>query len=45
MSDWKEQALSLAKDGKLSWRKMAKQLSVPKSTLSDFLRKVRCEER
>ena len=39
MSDWKEQALSLAKDGKLSWRKMAKQLGVPKSTLSDFLRK------
>ena len=39
MSDWKEQALLLAKDGKLSWRKMAKQLGVPKSTLSDFLRK------
>ena len=38
MSDWKEQALLLAKDGKLSWRKMAKQLGVPKSTVSDFLR-------
>ena len=39
MSDWKEQALLLAKDGKLSWRQIGKQLGVPKSTLSDFLRK------
>ena len=39
MSGWKEQALLLAKDGKLSWRQIGKQLGVPKSTLSDFLRK------
>lgn len=37
--NWKNEALELAKSGK-SWRKVAKQLGVSKSTVSDFLRKV-----
>lgn len=36
-SGWKEEALHLAKDG-LSWRKIAKRLNVPRSTISDYLR-------
>lgn len=38
MSDWKEKALELAKTGK-SWRKIADELDIAKSTISDFLRK------
>lgn len=37
MSDWKQQAVELAKTG-LSWRKIAIKLGVPKSTCSDHLR-------
>lgn len=36
--DWKSEAVELAKDG-LSWRKIARQLGVSKSTCSDWLRK------
>lgn len=36
--NWKENALSLSKEG-LSWREIARQLNVAKSTVSDFLRK------
>lgn len=36
--DWKQQAIELAKTGK-SWRKIAEQLDVSKSTVSDYLRK------
>ena len=39
MSEWKEQSVQLAKEG-LSWRKIAKRLDVPKSTMSDWLRKM-----
>jgi len=37
MSDWKQQAVELAKSG-LSWRKIANQLGKSKSTVSDWLR-------
>ena len=37
MTDWKQQAVELAKTG-LSWRKIAIKLGVPKSSCSDFLR-------
>lgn len=36
--NWKEQALHLATTTTISWRAIAKQLGVPKSTVSDFLR-------
>lgn len=36
--DWKTQAVALALTG-MSWRKVAKELSVSKSTCSDYLRK------
>lgn len=36
--NWKEQAIELAKTGK-SWRKVAEQIGVSKSTVSDYLRK------
>lgn len=36
--NWKVEALTLAKTGK-SWRKIAKELEVSKSTVSDYLRK------
>lgn len=38
MSDWKVEAIELAKTGK-SWRKVADLLGVSKSTVSDYLRK------
>ena len=37
MNEWKSEALNLASEGK-SWRKIAKLLNKPKSTVSDFLR-------
>ena len=43
MSDWKESAVALAKEG-LSWRAIARELEVPRSTCSDFLRKVFAEK-
>lgn len=36
--NWKQQAIELAKTGK-TWRKIAEQLGVSKSTVSDYLRK------
>lgn len=36
--NWKQQAIELAKTGK-SWRKIAEQLDMSKSTVSDYLRK------
>ena len=39
MTDWKTKALEMAKEG-LSWRKIADVLNEPKSTVSDYLRKV-----
>lgn len=36
--NWKDEAIELAKTGK-SWRKVAEQIGVSKSTVSDFLRK------
>ena len=36
--DWKEKAVELAKQG-MSWRKVARELDVPRTTVSDFLRK------
>lgn len=39
MSDWKEKAQEIALTGK-SWRKIAQELGVSKSTVSDYLRKV-----
>lgn len=38
MIEWKDKAIALAKEG-YSWRKIAKMLSIPKSTVSDALRK------
>ena len=38
MTDWKVEAIELAKNGK-SWRKVADLLGVSKSTVSDYLRK------
>ena len=38
MIEWKDKAIALAKEG-CSWRKIAKMLSIPKSTVSDALRK------
>lgn len=37
--DWKSQALTLARTG-MSWRKVAEKIDKPRSTVSDFLRKV-----
>lgn len=37
--NWKKEALALAVEGKLSWRKIARKLNKPKSTVSDYLRK------
>tara|TARA_B110000503_G_scaffold67537_1_gene105765 strand:+ start:183 stop:1094 length:912 start_codon:yes stop_codon:yes gene_type:complete len=42
MSGWQTQAIKLHKEG-VSWRKIARLLSVPKSTVSDFLRDRRVE--
>ncbi len=39
MSNWKEKAVDLAKEG-ISWRKIARELNISKSTCSDYLRKV-----
>lgn len=39
MSDWKVEAEQLARQGK-SWRRIAEHLEQPKSTVSDYLRKV-----
>lgn len=41
--DWKEEAEQLARQG-LSWRAIAVELGEPKSTVSDYLRKVFSEE-
>lgn len=38
MSDWKESAIALAKEG-MSWRAIARELGAPRSTVSDLLRK------
>lgn len=38
MNTWQQQAISLAQEGK-SWRKIAKEINVPRSTVSDMLRK------
>ena len=38
-NNWKEKAIRMAIDTELSWRKIAKKLGVPKSTVSDLLRK------
>lgn len=38
MNSWLQEAISLAESG-MSWRKVARKLSVPKSTVSDALRK------
>jgi hypothetical protein len=38
-TNWKSSALELAQTGTLSWREIAEQLKVPKSTVSDFLRR------
>jgi hypothetical protein len=38
MSDWKVEAIALAKTGK-SWRKVAELIGEPRSTVSDYLRK------
>lgn len=40
MKDWKEEALRLATETDMSWRKIAKKLGVPKSSVSDHLRAV-----
>lgn len=37
--DWKSEALTLARTG-MSWRKIAEKIDKPRSTVSDFLRKV-----
>lgn len=37
--DWEHSAVALAMTGVMSWREIAKVLEVPKSTVSDFLRK------
>lgn len=37
LNNWKDKALELAQTG-ISWRKIAKELSVPRSTVSDWLR-------
>lgn len=37
--DWKSEALTLARTG-MSWRKVAEKIDKPRSTVSDFLRKV-----
>lgn len=39
MSDWRESAIALAREG-MSWRAIARELGVPRSTVSDYLRKV-----
>ena len=39
MSDWKEQAIELAKTTSMSWREIGRKLGVAKSSVSDFLRK------
>lgn len=40
MSDWKVAAEALARTSGMSWRRIAKELGVPKSSVSDHLRKV-----
>lgn len=37
-NDWREEAIELAKTG-MSWRRVSSHLGVPRSTVSDFLRK------
>lgn len=37
--EWKQSAIVLAETGVLSWRRIAVALKVPKSTVSDNLRK------
>lgn len=44
MSEWKESALEMAINTGKSWRKIANELGVSKSTCSDFLRKTLSEK-
>lgn len=39
VKEWKWQAIDMAEEGNMSWREIARVLDVPKSTLSDMLRK------
>lgn len=39
MNDWQEKAVELAKTG-MSWRKVAKEIDIPRSTVSDYLRPI-----
>lgn len=39
LKDWKDSAIVLAKEG-MSWRAISRELGVPRSTVSDYLRKV-----
>lgn len=39
LSTWQQQAVTLAETGLMSWREIAKHLQLPKSTVSDFLRR------
>ena len=36
--DWKQQAIALADTGDISWRAIARELQMAKSTVSDYLR-------
>lgn len=44
MSNWKSKSEELAKEG-LSWRKIAKKINVPRTTVSDYLRKAMSEKK
>lgn len=39
VKEWKWQAIDMAEEGNMSWREISRVLDVPKSTLSDMLRK------
>ena len=38
VSEWKQRAIAM-NDGNTSWREIARRLGLPKSSVSDFLRK------
>ena len=38
LKQWQQEAIELSKQG-MSWRKIARELDVPRTTVSDFLRK------